>query len=149
MTNVTTWTRKEAFEPGSDLVAWMRTIALNHARNESRRRDRQLTVPLLDGDLMDIAEARHAIRQANHPQPTDAAERRTQVDQCVEKLPPSQRILVEQFYREGLSLQQIADQTQSNVNAVGQRLHRVRASLIQCVQRSQEIAETQTSLIPR
>lgn len=148
MTNVTAWMRRETFEPGSDLIAWMRTIAINHAHNESRRRERRSTVPLLDDELFQIAEARHAMRQRDAPQQYDLDARRDQIDQCLEKLTPAQRSLVEQFYHQGLSLNQIAEANGTNANAIGQRLHRVRSALAKCVHRSHATVEDQTSLTP-
>jgi len=152
MTNVTAWTRKESFDAGTDLIAWMRAIAINHARNESRRRSRQSTVMLLEDDLADAAETRHAMRRAQKASPDlgdEQQDRKAQVDRCLEKLTPAQRELIDQFYHQGLSLRQIADKAKSktNPNAVGQRLHRIRLSLIECVKRHQKTSETQTSLI--
>ncbi|TWT92506.1 sigma-70 family RNA polymerase sigma factor [Neorhodopirellula pilleata] len=136
MTNVTAWTRKETFEPGSDLIAWMRTIAINHVRNESRRRARRSTVPLLDDELSQLAEARHAMRQRNAPQQSDLESRRLRIGQCLEKLTSAQRILIDQFYQQGLTLNQIAEANDTTINAIGQRLHRARSALVKCVRRS-------------
>lgn len=145
MTNVTAWTRRDSFETGSDMVAWMRSIAINHCRNEFRRQQRRATVPLLDEGLTEIAEARHAVRQRED---SDAI-RREQLDRCVGELLPSQRALVNQFYRQSLSLQQIAEANDTNANAVGQRLHRIRSALLKCVQKQTppKLPEDQTSLI--
>jgi len=148
MTNVTAWTRKESFEAGSDVVAWMRTIAINHARNESRRRERQSTMPLLDDELSQLAETRHATRQRDAPQSIDLDARRVRINECLEKLTPDQRTLVEQFYHQGRSLNQIAEANGTTANAIGQRLHRVRSTLIQCVQRSRVSVANQPKLTP-
>lgn len=154
MTNVTAWTRKDSFEAGTDLVAWMRTIAINHARNESRRRSRQSTVMLLDQDLIEAAEIRHTNRSVANAS-TDLGDQqqdqKADLDRCLKKLTPAQRELIDQFYHQGLSLREIADQrnSKSNPNAIGQRLHRARLSLIDCVKRHQQASKTQTSLISR
>jgi len=129
VTNLTAWEKRESFEPGTSLVAWMRAIALNHYRNESRKWQSRPTVPLLDTDLEQMVESRH------HERELEDARRRKLLQLCLGQLPDRQRDVVEQFYLKGESLESIGQTSRRNSNAIGQLLHRARQNLIDCVRR--------------
>ncbi len=126
-TNLTAWEKREAFEAGSNLVAWMRAIALNHYRNENRRSQARATVPLLDSDLEQMVETRHLERER------EEARKRKLLQICLEKLPERQRAAIDRFYLEGCSLERLGEETNRKPNAVAQLLHRARQNLIDCV----------------
>ncbi len=128
-TNLTAWEKRENFEFGSSLAAWMRAIALNHYRNESRKWKSRSTVPLLDSDLEQMVETRH------HERELEDARRRKLLQACLDQLPDRQREVVEQFYLKGESLEEIGQVSKRKSNAVGQLLHRARQNLIDCVKR--------------
>jgi RNA polymerase sigma-70 factor (ECF subfamily) len=126
-TNLTAWEKRDSFESGTDAVAWMRAIARNHYRNESRKRRSRNTVPLLDSDLEHMVETRHEEREK------EDSRRRRLLQICLEKLPEKQREAVEKFYLEGFSLEDVGRETNRKVNAVAQVLYRARRNLIRCV----------------
>jgi RNA polymerase sigma-70 factor len=127
VTNVTAWQKRADFETGTNFVAWMRAIALNHYRNETRKAVNRRTVPLLDRDLEQMVEHRHEERELE-----DARKRRL-LSVCLKKLPERQADAITAFYLEGQSLETIAASTGHKPNAIGQLLHRARQNLIQCV----------------
>ena len=129
LTNLTAWEKRGAFAEGSNLVAWMRSIALNHYRNESRKQQSRATVPLLDADLEQMVEARHLERERE-----DSRKRRL-LQRCLEKLPERQRRAVDRFYLDGCSLEALGLESNLNPNAIAQLLHRARRNLIECVGR--------------
>ncbi len=139
-TNLTAWSKRDSFARGSDLVAWMRAIALNHYRNESRKQQSRPTVPLLDADLVQMVETRHLERES------EESRKRRLLQVCLEKLPERQRRAVKRFYLDGLSLEQLGRESQRKPNAVAQLLHRARANLIECVRRESHLSLDQEGL---
>ena len=129
LTNLTAWEKRADFAEGTDAVAWMRTIARNHYRNESRKWRKRPTVPLLDGDLEDLVETRH------HEREREESRKRRLLRVCLEKLPERQRDAVERFYLEGRSLEEVGKAVDRKPNAIAQLLHRARQNLIDCVRR--------------
>ncbi|MCG8600037.1 MAG: sigma-70 family RNA polymerase sigma factor [Verrucomicrobiales bacterium] len=133
LTNLTAWDKRDTFEQGTNFVAWMRAIARNHYRNESRKARSRRTVPLLDSDLEQMVEARHEEREK------EETRKRRLLKVCLEKLPEKQREAVEKFYLEGFSLEDVGKETNRKVNAVAQVLHRARRNLIDCVRRQSHL----------
>lgn len=127
-TNLTAWEKRDSFESGTDPVAWMRAIARNHYRNESRSRQNRRTVPLLDSDLEKMVENRHQERER------EETRKRKLLQVCLGKLPEKQRFAVEKFYLEGKSLEDLGEETNRKANAIAQLLHRARQNLIRCVE---------------
>jgi RNA polymerase sigma-70 factor (ECF subfamily) len=127
LTSLTAWEKRDSFSEGSNFVAWMRAIALNHYRNENRKSQTRATVPLLDSDLEQMVETRHLERERE-----DARKRRL-LQLCLEKLPERQREVIDRFYLDGLSLEHLGTESNRKPNAIAQLLHRARQNLIQCV----------------
>jgi len=128
-TNLTAWEKRDSFTTGTSLVAWMRAIALNHYRNATRRELARPTVALLDDDLVAMVETRHLERER------EEARKRRFLQLCLAKLPERQRAVVEMYYYEGASLEEIGASQSRKANAMAQLLHRARTSLIECVRR--------------
>lgn len=128
-TNLTAWDKRAHYEKDTDIVAWMRAIARNHYRNESRQRRARPTVPLLDADLEQMVESRHEEREK------EDSRRRKLLHLCIGKLPERQRRVVEQYYLEGSSLEELGRAIDRKPNAIAQLLHRARQNLIRCVKR--------------
>lgn len=126
-TNLTAWEKREMFEPGTSAVAWMRSIGLNHYRNETRKRQSHPTVPLLDTDLEHMVEARHDERER------EDGRKRKLLQVCLGKLPERQRSVVERFYLDGISLEDLGRESDRKPNAMAQLLYRARQNLIDCV----------------
>ncbi len=136
MANVTAISKQSSFAVGTDFVAWLRTIAMNHFRNHARKQAGERQVPLVDSDLHELIERRHRERiEAKHQ-----VERWQRVMNCVERLPEHQHDVVLRFYLHGQSLRQIAQVLNRTANAVGQTLHRARSAVVRCVH--QPLAES-------
>lgn len=129
VTNLTAWEKRVNFEDGSNMVAWMRAIALNHYRNETRRQRARATVPLLDTDLEQMVETRHLERER------EESRKRKLLQFCLEKLPERQREVIDRFYLDGCSLEILGSESNRKPNAIAQLLHRARQNLIECVRR--------------
>ncbi len=129
LTNLTAWEKQNSFEEGTNLVAWMRAIASNHYRNESRKANRRATVPLLDHDLEQMVETRSLERER------EESRKRKALQRCLAKLPDRQRAVVDAFYLEGETLEALGLTHNRKPNAMAQLLHRARQRLIDCVRR--------------
>lgn len=110
------------FDPAgpAKLSTWIATIAHRRLVDRHRRRlTRGVTVPL--GDPPSTAPS--VERQL------DDSRRREQLERAIQQLPDGQRRTVIMHYRQGLILEDIADNEGVAVGTVKSRLHRARAQL--------------------
>jgi RNA polymerase sigma-70 factor (ECF subfamily) len=63
----------------------------------------------------------------------DAADRLDALRDCVERLPDEGKVLVDDYYRDGMSCMEIAAKRRESVDAVKKRLQRTREALAACV----------------
>ena len=129
--NVTAIEKRSSFASGSNFVAWLRQIAVNHYRNHVRKESAVRSVPLVDEDLHELIEQRYRERIQQEQQNADWH----QVTECLQQLPDHQREVMTQFYLHGQTLVQLAESTDRKPNAIGQTLHRARSAVVQCVKR--------------
>ena len=126
-TNVALWEQFERFEAGTNFAAWACRVAwfkvLDYRRSQKVRRLRfaDTLVETLAAESIEVSDELDAERFA--------------LEQCVAKLTQRHRDLVSLYYEKRLSLTQIAATLSTNSNAIGQMLHRVRATLRSCVRR--------------
>ncbi|WP_044256755.1 sigma-70 family RNA polymerase sigma factor [Rhodopirellula sp. SWK7] len=114
---------------GSNFVAWLRQIALNHYRNYVRKESAARRVSLVDEDLHELIEQRYRERTEQKQQDADWH----QATQCLQQLPDYQREVMTQFYLHGQTIVQLAESTGRKPNAIGQTLYRARLAVVQCV----------------
>jgi RNA polymerase sigma-70 factor (ECF subfamily) len=111
-----------------NLPAWLRTVARNHAFKALRRHNASRTIPwdqAHDDGLFAWAE------ESN----TDGAEVLEQLRQCRKNLPDQQRRIIELFYDQHRSADQIAGQLGLAGKTVFQTLWLARRNLRECLQR--------------
>jgi len=107
---------------GTTVRSWMYTIARNNCLNHIKRHRRQTRL-----------DETHENREDENQLLPDAALERNEMhralDRAISRLPENQReaVILREF--EGLSYQEIADATQSNVGVIRQRLWRAKQSL--------------------
>lgn len=115
------------FNRQSKFSTWLFRISVNRAIQESRkRRFRNRTV-----------ELDQAAEQAAPPQGGDEPDPRVQL--ALEKLAPQDRAIISLFYWQELSLQEIADSMDINLNAAKTRLYRARERFRQYFEQEPEI----------
>ena len=127
--NVTAVEKRSSFAPGSNFVAWLRQIAVNHYRNHVRKESAARGVSLVDEDLHELIEQRYRERIQQKQQDADWH----QVTECLQQLPEHQREVMMQFYLHGQTLVQLAESTGRKPNAIGQTLYRARLAVVKCV----------------
>jgi len=131
------WRHFGKFKSGTNFVAWGRKILLRqilaYRRKMKHRRHGQLNEDILV--LLDV-EMDSAIREKRW------VEREQALRECLRKLKPEQRELIEQRYRDEASIEKISRQTDKTETAVYQLLYRIRKALQDCVQLALNEAET-------
>lgn len=125
-TSLVAWRKHAQFEPGTSFLNWLMTIArfeaLNHRRGQARSR------LVLSDEVIDLI-AEEALHE------DAAAERERQaLEQCLEKLPPAQRELLQASYQPGVRFNEIAAQTNRSVQALYKTIQRLRAALLACIE---------------
>ena len=126
-TCLTLWQQRAKYDPEKgEFASWACAIAHNHVRNFRRRESSRHT--LLSEEVADLLltdrEARGRFSEECH----------RALQHCLNQLPPHQRALVEEGYREG-PLKSTAARAGRSVNALYKSLRRIRAILHDCMLR--------------
>jgi len=133
-TCLTLWQERAKFDPEKGLFAsWACAIAQNHVRNFRRR---EATRQALLSE--EVAELLLATREAGG---RFSEECHQALQHCLNQLPPHQRTLVEESYREG-ALKSTAAAAGCSANALYKSLRRIRAILHDCMLRVLEEGST-------
>jgi RNA polymerase sigma-70 factor (ECF subfamily) len=116
----------DEFEPGTDFVSWALKVA--HFRvlkwRERRSHERLVFDDSLIERLVVAAESMN----------TDRDRRYDALKKCLEKLAPSERELVMQFYGEaGATPRSLAERIGRSVKGVYVTVHRLRMKLLECI----------------
>ena len=129
-TNLTAWRNLEKYDRDLPFGPWLRGIAgklvLAHRRKSARS-----AVSYCDEAGLEILEA-HYRRISTSPGDTwdDKLEA---LRKCLERLAEPARQVIDLYYRDGLSCEQIADKIGQNLESIKKRLQRARGLLTDCV----------------
>ena len=132
-TNLVMWEKSDEFEMGTNFSAWTFQIARYQvmAFRQRQRRDRHV----FDDDAIAAVTGEYERR-------SDANEDRLiALSQCMQELGNDARGLLQQRYREGRAVQEIAEQLGHTANRVAVKLHRLRIALMQCIRRRNGLPE--------
>ena len=126
-TNLVIWRKCDQFRPGSNFLAWGSQIAKFEVfKHRDRRRRERLYFS--DAFVEQVAEDVLA--------GTDELERRRKaLMECIEKLRPQDRELIQRRYAPGESGKSVAASLRRPVNSVYQSLGRIRRTLMECIHR--------------
>jgi RNA polymerase sigma-70 factor (ECF subfamily) len=125
-TNLTLWSKRGEFQKGTNFPAWAFTTArfktLSHFRDKQRDPHQFLTPEILEsmGDELD-SETRHANARS------------AALEHCHTTLTAKSRDLLQLYYHENRSLDQIGQKLGSSANALKQALFRIRQQLRECI----------------
>jgi RNA polymerase sigma-70 factor, ECF subfamily len=132
-TNLVIWSKREQFIEGSDFAAWAARIAhfevLTHRKRKARGR-------LCFDDSLIYQLSREAEAGAGQIDATLQMLRK-----CMEKLSQVDLELIDMQYADGLPPREIARQTGRSPGAVAQATHRIRMSLLKCIEEHARSAE--------
>ncbi len=112
--------KPERFNPGYSFTAWLFTIAHNLCKNEYRRRDVRKEISHTGENL---ADETHTLFKINKEEIV------TQIYNSLNDLKPEQRSVFLLFYREGFSINEIAEILELPKGTVKSRLHYTRKFL--------------------
>src|SRR5262245_22346164 len=125
---VTLWQKFAEFDATRDFRKWafgiVRYKVLSHLRD--RARDRHV----FDDELVNrLADDAAAMNERHDSQ-------REALDQCLQKLPATQRELVLAAYTKGTRMDEFAAQRGQSPMSIYKQLHRIRQALLGCVRRA-------------
>ncbi|MGE3819114.1 MAG: sigma-70 family RNA polymerase sigma factor [Isosphaeraceae bacterium] len=124
---LTAYRQWETFDPSRDFGKWLRGIAANIVRNEVRKDSRRHR--LLHSGLADLLLSRQdESRESTVPVTIQA------VRECLGKLAPLSRKLVQARYRDEEKAPEIAERFKLTSDNVRQMLVRIRRQIKQCVE---------------
>ncbi len=126
-TNVVVWSKFSRFQPGTNFLAWVSQIA-NFEVMKFRTQKRREKVLFSDEFLQAIAET--ALERSE-----SLEARRTALADCLQKLRPKDRELIQQRYAPGNRGKHLAEQIGRPANSVYQSLSRIRRTLMECIER--------------
>jgi RNA polymerase sigma-70 factor (ECF subfamily) len=125
---MTLWVNFDKYTPGSNFLAWSRKIAFNKVRSFQQLR-RHKTV-LCGTEFLETVDRVIAAR-ADTLDAQYAA-----LSQCIEKLHPRDRDLIDRRYRVGATPKMLADQIGRSLTTIYKSLRRIHSGLFECVQRA-------------
>lgn len=120
------WRKFEQFEAGSSFSAWALQIARYETLNvlKKKRRDRHI----FNDEILHLMAD-----EAMYEQPRLEAERRA-LTECMKKLDPRARSLLQSCYHDGDSVKRISERLDCSANSIYKALNRIRQSLFRCIQ---------------
>ncbi|MDA3962190.1 MAG: sigma-70 family RNA polymerase sigma factor [Planctomycetota bacterium] len=128
--------QRGTFMPGLNAIAWARGIGRNVVRELQRR---QHQGPLVNSELLALVEGAWEDEEPEESFADDLPH----LQDCLGKLPARQRQLVQLRYHDGLSMREIASQTQGNEGSIQTALSRLRQVLESCIRRLRAQGEMQ------
>ena len=126
--NITLWRKRADFELGTNFKAWSFAIARYEVLNHRKRQIRDNQRLVFSEELIDIFAE-------ELPELDDGMdEKQEALRTCLGKLNPKQRDLGMHRYFESSTVQDFADATGRSVGGLKVTLHRVRNSLLKCIE---------------
>lgn len=131
--NIVLWKKADEFELGTNFIAWAFKIARFQvmAHRQKLGRDRHVFDDETLNEVADVFEG----------QMVDGDDRMSALSHCLNELPDKSRDLIDQRYKNGMSVKDIAEKLGRKANQVAVQLHRLRQSLMECIQRRQQASE--------
>jgi RNA polymerase sigma-70 factor, ECF subfamily len=125
-TNLALWDKAREYDPGRPFLPWAyRTAYLQVlAYRKTCARSRLVFDDELIGELAEWTESRDA----------DLDDRLEALGDCIDKLPGPRREMIDRRYRDGDSLDQIAERLSKAPNVVAASLYRIRKVLMDCIE---------------
>lgn len=126
-TNVIAWSKFRQFQLGTNFLAWATQIATFEIMKYRSRRRRER--------LQFSEEFLNAVAAESLVQSEELELRRAALANCLQKLRPQDRELIQQRYAPGESGKALASTLGRPPNSVYQSLGRIRRSLLECIER--------------
>jgi len=125
-TTLALWKSFHTYRPDQEFQSWALGVARHQVLRYWRMRDRDR---LVFGEPLLAELAQEGVEMVNEYESRQAA-----LNHCLQRLPARQRDLVRQFYGEGKSASDVAEQWGRSVHAVYKSLKLLRKTLLKCVE---------------
>lgn len=127
--SIVMWQKFPEFQEGTNFAAWARKIACHMALRSRKEASRQL--PLFSSRFID------AITEASMAGEEQRGCRSRALKRCVRKLSQNDReLLTYRYGDEGLTAKDVAETLKRPANTVYKALRRIRAGLLECIERT-------------
>jgi RNA polymerase sigma-70 factor (ECF subfamily) len=125
-TNLALWNKAEEYDAGRPFLPWAYRVAYLQvlAYRKTCARSRLVFDEELVSELAEQTEIRDA----------DLDRRLEALGDCIDKLPGPRREILDRRYRDGDSLDQIAERLSKAPNVVAASLYRIRKMLMDCIE---------------
>ena len=130
-TSLILWKKWHEYDPQRNFLSWACGVARLEVFNHLRRMQRD-SVHLSEGMMARLADQYVEDQQ-------QILDRNEALQQCLQRLEPRQRRLIERYYGSSEKVPQIASELGRSANAVYKTLRRIRLALFRCV--SSHLAE--------
>ncbi len=137
-TNQILWRKRATFEQGTNFQAWAFRTAAYEARNFLRRRAKTQSAEIPSEELL----AQISSEVDRHDAEGQLEGRRAALTGCLNKLGHPDRALLVRRYFENQSLAALAEERESNQNALAQKLFRLRAAVLRCIEKQMKQQES-------
>lgn len=127
-TNAVLWAKAHEYDPTREFLPWALKIAQLQVL-AFRKRSQKLRRVVMDEALVKKLIDEQTNLQQHEP-------RRAALAGCLEKLPAAQRELILKRYEPQSSVQELATQLGRTPKALSESLRRIRAALLECIERS-------------
>lgn len=128
-TNLVLWRKRNEYDPSRPFASWACRIAHLQALSFLKSRGRKPHISLNEELIEDLANrAAMQLEQMN--------ERAEELRRCIEKLPSSQKDILQSRYQHNVSVNELASTLGRQPQAVAMTLYRLRKSLKECVERA-------------
>jgi RNA polymerase sigma-70 factor (ECF subfamily) len=128
---VALWEKFDAYDPAQPFTPWACRFALNKARQWIERRQRWQAL-LERGLAEELAQRREELRP-------ELEGRLKHLEGCLGKLPEDQRSLVEGYYYNRTTIEQLSHGSGRTVAATYKALQRIRQALLVCVEQATKV----------
>ncbi|MCC7083992.1 MAG: sigma-70 family RNA polymerase sigma factor [Pirellulales bacterium] len=124
-TCVVLWKKWNQYDPQADFANWGCGIARNEVRNYLRKKHGS-SIQFSDQVLDSLSDEHIEVGR-------EMEARHRALSDCLDKLPPPQRELVERCYSDEGSIRSIANRMQIAPTTLYMKLHRLRRALLDCI----------------
>jgi RNA polymerase sigma-70 factor (ECF subfamily) len=127
-TTLALWRSFDEFIPGSDFTRWAKRVAFHRVLTFRKKKQRH-GFPQSEAFL-------EAVHSADERQADATISRLRALDECVQRLPESDRRLLAQRYTAKHTIPQLAQTFNRSASAINKALRRIRRVLMACIDRT-------------
>lgn len=129
--------KSQSFVPGTSFQAWAFQTAAFESRNFLRKKARTRQTEVPSEELL----TRLSTEAQTYQDEQAYEQRQSALPRCLDKLPTADRELLNHRYLENRALSALAAERGCTQNALAQKLFRLRAAVLKCMQKQQKQLE--------